>query len=103
MPTATARVYRLKECLPGPPERALWDEFIAAMHSGAPVEIDEEMFFNWLEVLPPVHMGRRVTFPDGTTVHASFGFAEGAEEVTAFWREGTRFFCRRTETINPYA
>jgi len=30
-----------------------WNDFIAAMHSGEVVEIDEEMYFYWLEVLPP--------------------------------------------------
>ena len=28
-----------------------WQEFIEAMHSGDKFEIDEEMYFYWLEVL----------------------------------------------------
>jgi hypothetical protein len=74
---------------------------VAAIHSGARVEIDHEMYMYWLEVLPPVYMRRVVTLPgDGKRVTA-FGFAEGCERITAFWSEGSgdaaRFFCQRTE------
>ncbi len=88
-----------------------WGGLMEAMHSGQKIEIDEEVFDYWLEVLPPVYMGKRVTLPGGEVVHATFGFAEGAEQVTAFWTNGPRhqegnprrFFCQRTEEMNPYA
>ena len=75
-----------------------WSRFIEAMHSGEEVEIDEEMYYYWLEVLPPVFMWKVI---DGKKYE--FGFAEGAEPVTVFWRKDGRFFCRRTEIMNPVA
>jgi hypothetical protein len=83
-----------------------WDAFIKAMHSGEEVEIDEEMYYYWLEVLPPVFMGRTLGFPDPQhPMRYDFGFAEGAEPITVFWRnpDRTRFFCRRTAILNPVA
>ena len=80
-----------------------FDHFIFAMRSGRTFECDEEMWYYWLEVLPPIHMGRRVVLPNGDEVLASFGFAEGAEEITAFWTLGKRYFGCRTNRINPYA
>lgn len=76
-------------------------EFIPVMRSGDVFECDEEMFDYWLEVLPPVYMSKVVALPNGQTVKAAFGFAEGAEEVVAFWRSGGRYFGCRTNTINP--
>lgn len=80
-----------------------WAEFLADLAAGKRVVIDEWIYDYFLEVLPPVYMGRRVTTVDGTVVRAYFGFAEGAEPVTAFWREGGRYYCQRTPQINPYA
>jgi hypothetical protein len=77
-----------------------WAATIAAMHSHQRIEIDQEVFDYFLEVLPPVYMGRRITLPGGARCHATFGFAEGTEEITAFWREGDRFFCQRTHEMN---
>lgn len=86
-----------------------WREFIEAMHSGEEFETDEEMWYYWLEVLPPVMMHRTLTFvpfgktPDfARTVNIDFGFAEGAEPVTVFWRslDGKRFIGQRTKTLN---
>ncbi len=75
-----------------------WGEFINAMHSGAVFECDEEMYDYWLDVLPPVYMGRLVTLPNGQRVRADFGFAEGIERITAFWRsEGRCFGCQTTQ------
>ena len=79
-----------------------WPETIAAMHSGKTIEINEEVFDYFLEVLPPVHMGYRANLPDGTQVRACFGFAEGYEPVTAFWKQSGKYFCCRTKEINPY-
>jgi hypothetical protein len=80
-------------------QQAQWDEFIKAMNSGEVIEIDEAMFDYWLEVLPPIYMGRAVTVA-GQTRRLSFGFAEGYDYITAFWRDGGRFFCARTEEMN---
>ena len=78
-------------------------EFLKAMQSGDQFECDEEMFYYWLEVLPPVHMRRNVILPNGDQVRASFGFAEGAEEITVFWHFGDRYFGCRTNTINQFS
>jgi hypothetical protein len=75
-----------------------WEQFISAMHSGQEVEINEGMYYYWLEVLPPIFMWKVF---DGKKYE--FGFAEGAEPVTVFWRKDDRFFCRRTEIMNPFA
>ena len=88
-----------------------WAEMLAAMHSGQTIEVTEEVYYYFLEVLPPVHMGYQATLNDGTTQRADFGFAEGMEQVTAFWgkregcdlnREGVvRYFAQRTKEVNP--
>ena len=85
-----------------------WGEFINAMHSGEQFEVDEEMFFYWLEVLPPIFMGEAITYlpgHEGHTMRCDFGFAEGAEPITVFWRDlpNKKYFGQRTEKINPYA
>jgi hypothetical protein len=78
-----------------------WPEFLSAMHSGEHVEMDREMWDYWLDVLPPVYMGRRVTLPSGHEIHAAFGFAEGASLVVAFWFFSGRYWCCRTNEMNP--
>lgn len=70
-----------------------WAEFIEAMNSGQPVEIGPRMFDYWLNVLPPVHMGRTITLPSGARVFASFGFCEGADDVTHFYTIDGRHYC----------
>ena len=86
-------------------------QFCEARETGRRVEVDRELWYYFLEVLPPVHMGYRATVNneagDGViTIQASFGFAEGYEPVTAFWQghgtmlEGGRFFCQRTKEMN---
>jgi hypothetical protein len=82
-----------------------WQEMITAMHSGERIQIEEAVYDYFLEVLPPVYMGRRITLPGGDTRTVGFGFAEGAEPITAFWCEGNRdagwsFYCQRTEEMN---
>lgn len=64
-----------------------FQEFVAARDRGELCVIDEEMYMYWLEVLPPVFMFRDVELINGRKVRAGFGFAEGAERVTAFWEE----------------
>lgn len=82
-----------------------WTEAINAMRSGQVFECDESFFDYFLEVLPPVHMHYTATLPDGTKQKAAFGFAEGMEEVVAFWsrKDGdrVRHFGCRTNEINP--
>ena len=52
---------------------------------GEPLEVDEEQFDYWLDVLPP-HYQRGYLF----------AFAEGAEPFRLFWRErGGRYFARQ--------
>ena len=82
-----------------------WKEFIAARDSGEKFEVNEEMFYYWLEVLPPRFMNKDITFLPGHEGHPmriDFGFAEGREEITVFWRSaaGKRFFGQRTGKIN---
>jgi hypothetical protein len=79
-------------------------DFCKARDTGERVEIDEELCEYFLEVLPPVHMGYKATTKDGP-VWAMFGFAEGAELVTAFWTSRTerKHYAQLTTEINPFA
>ena len=72
--------------------REQWTEFINAMNSGEKIEIDEEMYYYWLEVLPPAR------YYDG----GGFGFAEGIDNITKFWREGEVYYCQRTKEIKTW-
>lgn len=80
--------------------------FVAVMRSGDVIEIDAEMFRFWLNVLPTKgeHMTVKV---GGVSRRVDFLQAEGAEELRAFWIEGSgegaRYFCQRTDIMNPYA
>ena len=76
-----------------------WHEFINAMQSRETFEVDEEMFYYWLEVLPPVYMGEFQQI-DGDEVKCSFGFAEGRDYVTDFWSCGGRYFGKLSNRIN---
>lgn len=83
--------------------------FVTARNAGELCRIDEEMFFYWLEVLPPVYFDQvqRVEI-DGVSYlkRCSFGFAEGREFITDFWRntdgngKGTAFFCKMSNRLN---
>ena len=73
-----------------------WKETIDAMDSCQAHEINEEVFYYFLEVLPPVFMGKKFLFADGKIRWCSFGFAEGAEPVTVFWKEKEKYFLQRT-------
>lgn len=97
--TTTRKVYRY-----GDGQGPEWAEFINVMHSGEEIEIDAEMFDYFLEVLPPVFMNAAVKI-DGQLRRVDFGFAEGREYVVYFYTtpsEG-RFFCRRSNVMNPDA
>jgi|SRR5271157_5996982 len=90
-------------------------EFLTVRDSGEIAEIDEEMFYYWLEVLPPTGgnleqngesmrmngMGGQWVRRDGTVQRFSFAFAEGLEAMTVFWDKDQRFFAQRTNIINP--
>jgi len=65
-----------------------WGKFIKAMYSGAPIEIDDAMYYRWLEILPPVYQ-----------FGWQFGFAEGSEHIVDFWKHDGRFYCQKTELI----
>ena len=78
---------------------AQWNELIAAMHSGRVIEVEAETYNYFLEVLPPVYIGRKIKLPSGERV-VDFGFAEGCEPITAFWSTGGRFYCQRTAEVN---
>ncbi len=94
-----------------------WQEMLDAMHSGRTIEIGEDVFDYFLEVLPPVYMHARRIVGDGAERRerrVSFGFAEGAEPITAFWCEGKRTvedgpdggtlrcYCQRTAEMNRW-
>lgn len=72
-----------------------WKEFIAQMHSGETLEVDSDIFYYFLGVLPPIFMRKVI---DGQRY--SFGFAEGAESIVGFWEEKGRFFCRDLGIMN---
>jgi hypothetical protein len=92
-----------------------WAEFITAMTSGEVVEVDESMYFYWLEVLPPIFMCRRMTYKprhsdQEVTRVVGFGFAEGQDHITVFWEERepngkdepipARYFCQCSNLIS---
>ena len=79
-----------------------WKSFIAAMGSGKFIEIDEEMYWYWLEVLPPVNMNKTIEI-GGFEIATNFGFAEGYEKITYFWKTKTgKFFCRQSNQMNKW-
>lgn len=82
----------------------LWNEAIEAMNSGEQIEVDEEFYWYFLEVLPPIFMNK---YLEQFRRRVDFGFAEGYEKVKVFWKEGngehTRYFCQKIDLINPYA
>lgn len=80
-----------------------WKEMLEARDSGKQIQVGEDVFDYFLEVLPPVFMNRKFKFIDGQEVRASFGFAEGAEPMTVFWTEAGKSYCRRSTMINPEA
>ncbi len=65
------------------PDGEEWPAMIARISvTGRVAVIDEETFFYFLEVLPPKYMKGRL-----------FAFAEGAESLRIFWKEGDAHFC----------
>ena len=75
---------------------AKWDEMLKAMHSGEVFRLDQETYDYWLEVLPPVYMFKDQTVK-GDKIRCTFGFAEGAEQITDFWNDRGRLLGCRSE------
>lgn len=81
-----------------------WQEFITAINSKDRFEIDEEMYYYWLDVLPPVFMHQWIDFLPGHEGHkmfCEFGFAEGADYITVFFRspDGKHFYGQKTNKM----
>jgi len=94
-------------------------DFLTVRDLGEAAEIDEKMFYYWLEVLPPVGFtgacngevmrmdgkgyGGAWIKHDGSVMRFAFAFAEGQEPITVFWStkgEPKRHFAQRTAIIN---
>ncbi|NOT80281.1 MAG: hypothetical protein HOP07_14900 [Bacteriovoracaceae bacterium] len=72
----------------------VWDQFLEARDSGEQIEIDQEMYFHWLDILPPLKQGNDY-----------FTFAEDFTCVIRFWQESGRgnqynFYCQNTFRTN---
>ena len=98
----TPKVYRKN----GTP--AEWQEFIQAMRSGQRIEVDADIYYYFLGVLPPVFSRKWVTYVpgyEGHKMYVDFGFAEGYEEIVLFCsnQQQNRFFCQQSNKINPCA
>jgi hypothetical protein len=80
-------------------------QFVAERDQGGIVEIDPELWYYFLEVLPPPLMNTKVKMPDGRQQSVAFCFAEGWENLTAFWTEGKgeskRYLAQLTTILNP--
>ena len=78
-------------------------EYIKALDRGDVCRVDEEMFYYFLEVLPPQYMNKLVEVEiDGVKYmkRCSFGFAEGAEFITDYWRGGEGvYFAKRSRRM----
>lgn len=95
------KVYRFEST----PEE--WKGFINVMRSGLTVQIDEEMYFYWLEVLPPAYMGRvrKIDVLDNgifELVPCAFGFAEGIDYITDFWKKDGKFYCKLSDVLKTW-
>ena len=87
-----ARVYEIDE----------WAELLTAWHLGLKVPISEPVYWEFMEVIPPVSMRRRVTLVSGIEVVADFLFAEGAERISAFFKDAIdgRLYVQHTTLFN---
>ena len=83
-----------------------WKGFIEDFNTvGKTLEIDEEMMYYWLEVLPPVFMHKAIPYPDPKhPMRYSFGFAEGTENIHLFYtnldKDNPRFYTICSNIIN---
>lgn len=72
----------------------------ADIEMGLAVEVSEEDFNYFLDALPPAFMYRNVELMSGVTVYADYGFVEGADRVTAFFRHEGKFYAAATTLIS---
>lgn len=82
-----------------------WKEFIKEKASGRTLQIDEAMFSYWLEILPPVYMGelKQIDILNNgivENVQCSFGFVEGYDYITDFWRRNGQFYCKQSNVFH---
>ena len=66
------------------------------LNDGKKREVTEEDFDYFLDVLPPAAMGFRWNGEKW-----AFGFAEGADFVYAFKKEGGWYYAQKTDLLNP--
>lgn len=69
---------------------------IMAARAGEKVPVTEETYWYYLEILPPVFM-----FGVVKGELADYGFAEGANEIIAFRKEGKKYNAWRTGVMAP--
>ena len=76
-------------------------EYIAARDRGETCQIDEEMFYYFLDVLPPIYMNRVhiIDTIKGLTRRCSFGFAEGTKPIIDFWRVRSDYYSKRSNRM----
>lgn len=78
----------------------LFENFIAARERGEKCEIDKELFDYFLDILLPCFMNLTVLLCDGSKVIADYGFVEGEEVPTAFWKTPDgKFFAQKIKQI----
>lgn len=68
---------------------AEWKDFLKGMNSGLAVWIDKDMYYYWLECIPPIYMGSGW----------QFGFCEGSGNVIDFWKFEDKFYCIKSDCI----
>lgn len=71
-----------------------WNQFLKARDSGIQIEIDQEMYEHWRDILPPVRESKN-----------GFYFAEGLADLIQFWKESDqsnrpRYFCQNIYVKN---
>jgi hypothetical protein len=102
------KVERCPTCNPRPLEydlttvytRETRPGFFEALGRGDRVQVDQQIFDWFLDILPPVFMGRVVDLIDGSSQYALYGFAEGAAIITAFWSSKQRFYAQYTNRMS---
>lgn len=69
-------------------KREDWKGMIKALNSGEKVKISENVYYYFLEVLPPKNM-----------FNGGFLFAEGWENLKKFTQEKDEFFAQKTAKV----
>lgn len=67
-----------------------------AVSRGGIVPVSREDYEYFLDALPPAFMHRRVQLMNGDFVAADYGFVEGDDRVTAFFRKDDGYFAAGT-------